>query len=154
MLNNNIKYRLAHILHSSPIIVQHNLQAPWCTYSMLAQYTIVRKWKWLFVESLQMQCISKLPNAVHSCSQYGVVAARLTTEWPGSVVRLSKRNTMLQVVIHNSTGSLQLTSLHTSPSVCRLHRQQSNLKYYVNSKSFEKVQLAVNRYGHVQYTAN
>jgi hypothetical protein len=34
---------------------------------------------------LQMQWLTELPNTVHSCSRHGVVAARLSTERPGSV---------------------------------------------------------------------
>jgi len=37
---------------------------------------------------LQIQCITKFPNTVHGRSRHGVVAVRLTTEWPGSIILL------------------------------------------------------------------
>lgn len=39
--------------------------------------------------------IRLLANTVHSCSRQGIVAARLTSEWPGNVMSLSQTFTPL-----------------------------------------------------------
>jgi hypothetical protein len=40
--------------------------------------------------SVVTKSLAELPNTVHSCSRQGLVAARLASERPGSVIHLSK----------------------------------------------------------------
>ena len=47
------------------------------------QDKVKRVWHW------PDNLLTDLPNTVHSCSRQGVVAAWLTSERPGSVMRLS-----------------------------------------------------------------